>query len=269
MTRRGALTPLTPIYNPLKRRGGIEVGTTPGTAPSPGFFGLLDGMLREFWAEDPLWTNPGEGNLVTGWRDNGSIALDLVVVADAGAANSDKPIYVGSLIGGKPGVEFRASAPSTGAGLEAGILVNAPHSVVVVARIDNLGGGWFPYMVDSTAGGRAIIGIGAVSATTKWSGYHNVQLFCEAGAWDTANHLFVLVVKANDTRLYIDGTQIASDLSGAADTTTGFIVGSGRLSALGTRLNGAIGYAAQYGGDITADADYAAWNAEIQTYYGI
>ncbi len=33
MTRRGALTPLTPIWNPLKRRGGIEVGSTPGTTP--------------------------------------------------------------------------------------------------------------------------------------------------------------------------------------------------------------------------------------------
>lgn len=36
MTRPARMTPLTPIFNPKKQRGGIDVGSTPGTPPTPG-----------------------------------------------------------------------------------------------------------------------------------------------------------------------------------------------------------------------------------------
>lgn len=234
-----------------------------GGATGPSFFGHYT-MYREFCAEDPNWTDPGDGNVLTSVRDNGTAAEDLSVTGSA-----TKPTYHDSLIGGQPGFDFAAtsSTGSDGGTLHTGIgTIAADFTVVAVGRFDNES--WFQHLIDSDGASseqRCVIGHGAAYT---WRGYNQSALSVDVGAADAADHVFVLHVSTDDLRLYVDGTLVGTDSSGTAQPVQGFTIG-GDWEQNSELLNGACSYAAMYEGDLTAATGYADWLQEIKDHYGI
>jgi hypothetical protein len=244
--------------------GTVEVSYDPFAMTFP-FFAQI-AMLREFWAEDPDWTSPGDGNVIASLHDAGSLAQDLAYAAMGGSPV--QPVYVNSLIGGRPGFDFRATSDLNGGRLHTtGGSSGTTFSIIVVGRLDELLTS-FPYFTDASAvsaGNRAIIG-GASGGT--WRAYNVATGFVSGGTKDTDVHVFVAVFKNNDIRFYIDGALIGSDTSVTIGSAPGFSLG-GNVQGNGSALDGAIGYATMYSGDITAHADYSDWLQRIKDHYSI
>jgi hypothetical protein len=240
-----------------------------GAAGPTGWFGAFS-MYREMWAEDPDWTNPGDGNDLTTTRDNGSAAKDWTAYGDT---SGHIPHYVTSLIGGQPGFDFLATSNTSGgyllsvnpdAGMTSGI-----RTTVIVGRIDTQYS-TYAYLVDSRGVGntnRSIIGTGANAAST-WGCYANSGLFVDDSSVDSNDHLFVAVFKTNDTRFYMDDTLIGTDSSGTYVMHDNVIIGRNNVAGGGS-LNGAISYYAEFDGDLTAESGYSDWIDEIIAHYGI
>lgn len=226
-----------------------------------GFFGRLP-MYREFWAEDPGWSNPGDGNVVVTMRDNGTAANN------AGKTGVVDPVYRSSTINGRPGIDFQATAESIGGRLAASSGTSgAVYSVVAVAEFDRLFSA-ASYVTDSSSGtgNRAIIG-GLVSGS-KWRAYHSATAFVEPSGYNTDPHLFVAVFKTDDIRLYVDGSLVGTDNSGTVIGVPGLSIGGDRTGS-NQFLDGRVCYVAQYNGDITTHAEYAAYHAAIMSHYAI
>ena len=96
---------------------------------SPGVFDPLADVpwTSAWWAEDPNWTDPGDGNPVPQW-DAGVGTHDLVEAASA----SQPPTYRAAVtqMGGQPAIDF-----ATGDWMEAtGLAQSQPNTIVFVFR---------------------------------------------------------------------------------------------------------------------------------------
>jgi len=100
-----------------------------------GPFSPLDLPWSEvLWAEDPAWTNPGDGNPVSSWRNAGSIGS----AGDATGSGATRPIYRAAYanLNNKPAVEF----DGTGLRLITGTLdIAQPCTHVLIGWTDNFG----------------------------------------------------------------------------------------------------------------------------------
>lgn len=246
---------------------GARLLMTGSSAPAlPFFFGGI-GMDREFWAEDPDWAdNPGDGNNVSVLRDNGSLAENLTASSRNGGA---LPVLQSSLINGLPGIDFGATSNTVGGFLSTNNGTSSSTlTVFCVARIDLFNASHpAPYIMDAR-NASVFAAIGGLNAAGTWTTYHTAGLNLNAGTRDTSDHLFVLVIKTNDYRFYVDGTLIGSDLSGTAVAAAGICLGADRATTA-SLLNGAISYAGHYHGDLTAHADYSEWETSAMSYYGL
>jgi hypothetical protein len=240
-----------------------------GGGGDTGFFGAFS-MLREFWAEDPDWTNPGDGGAVDGtptWRDNGTIGEDLTATTRSGGSF---PIYRASFVNGHPAIEFISASDGSGGCLHTGASAGSPSGTftkVVVGRIDLLTSGRFPYLTDGRTG-TVFAAFGGHSSANTWTIYNTATLNSNNGTWDTDWHIFVGLFKTNDLHLYVDNVDVASDTSGTVSLPTGFTLGADR-ALTASFLDGAIAYAAEFDGDLTAESGYSDWIDEIMAHYGL
>lgn len=229
-------------------------------AAGPSFFGNYS-MLREFWAEDPDWSNPGDGNAMTTWRDAGTLDDDLSATTNGGG---NAPKYVASGINGKPSISFDATAENVGGCLfTAAGRVDPPFSVVVVglARTTPTAAEYFTDSDDRHTN-RAVVGL----LSSTWRGGNSFAL--DAGTSDTVAHVFTLTVASNDLELFVDGVSVGTDTSGTAVKFNGLTVGANNVQ-INQFLDGLIPYVAVFDGDIVSQTGYSDWLAEIIDYYGI
>ena len=232
-----------------------------GAAAAEGFFDTI-GMAREFWAEDPSWTNPGDGSDMVTWRDNGSIGSDVTAAIEVGGT---LPTFVDSGVNSLPSVNLNNSSESNGGYLSTttGTTSSAAFTIVAVANLPSAA--WQNRLItSSTSGSFLSLGTRGVS----WYTWHNGELSLETGTTATGDHLFVWRCADNDLELFIDGASIGTDTSGSVGDTTGFIIGC-RQDFVEEFWNGPVAYVAQYDGDLTAHADYADYTTAITDYYGI
>lgn len=236
----------------------------------PSFFGAYS-MYREISPEDPNWTNPGDATNLTTVRDNGTAATDFTAYGDSAGVT---PQYVeSSAINSKPAFHFRASSNAVGGHLLSAIPGATPgglRTVVIVGKIDTPLGtyGYFcdTHPVISTTW-RRIVGFGAQAAST-FGMYSNGSSFVNAGAVDTSPHVWVAVFENNNHRLYKDGTLAGTDATSSSQPQPNSIIGRSQDAGVGS-INGLIAYYAEFDGDLTAEAGYADWVADLMDYYGI
>lgn len=82
------------------------LGGVPAVAGGGGGFDPLSiTWAHAWWAEDPGWTNPGDGNAVSSWRNDGSQATA------ATSSGTNRPTFRSSYanLNSKPAVEFDGS----------------------------------------------------------------------------------------------------------------------------------------------------------------
>lgn len=214
-------------------------------------------MLNEFWAEDPSWSDPGDGNTVASWRDNGTRATDATQSTEA-----DKPVYrsAATNLNSKPAIDFVSSdllQTSTSTA------TSGTYSVGVVWAADSVSG--TRYAVDGT-GVNNRNSIGHTSGPV-FRNFFGVTVDDSSTA-PSANTAYCSISVVDD------GTQ-SHRLNGAVDYTGTVNVDDNRGLSFGgshsssNHIDGQIGYAFVYSGDITAASGFADWEQAILDHYGI
>ena len=222
------------------------------------FFGSLS-MYREFWAEDPDWTNPGDGNNIVTARCNGSLGIAAVQQGSSTAVT-----YQASGINSKPCFEFHDGRCLFASGGS----IAGSVSVVAVAQVDDATSRQ-NYIVSHGGSSSQYRMIDAPSAT-DWRAFDAPNLNVTGGTRDTNPHLFVAEFEADNARLWVDDTLIGTDSSGAITiAATTFQIGGPNGGNTLYVLNGRIPYAAVYAGAITQEAGYQDFVDALMSYYAL
>ncbi len=222
------------------------------TVDSGGFDPLSIEWFTAFWASDPDWTNPGDGNPVGTWRDAGTKAQD------ATAASTERPTFRAShaSFNNQPIVEFDGVDDDLSTG-SWGTSLSQPNEVFVVGR----------YRTTASSGS---IADGTLSSSTR----HNLTVnsigpkwqlragtLLNGGTADTAIHLFDAVFNGGSSSLDIDGSNILSGDAGS-NALNGVRLGDTYNDGLASEVD--IAFYGVFDGTLSAQqrADLLAWSQD-------
>jgi hypothetical protein len=209
-----------------------------------------------YWAEDPAWTHPGDGLLVTNWRDGGSAAAPL---AQANAAQ--RPTYRASVPGlnDKPGVRFVA-ASNQFLITSAAVGGPQPNSVVIVATLDAAAGGVNAVMV--LAGDVYVF---VQSSTTQICGFSYGPGPFGPPAAGTGIKAVRFLNNGPASAVTVNGVAALS-AAGSGTFTATRVVGN---DASGQPVDMTAAFIGLYAGDVTADPEWPAFQAWALAHYGV
>lgn len=219
-----------------------------------GFDPLTIGWHSAYWAEDPAWANPGDGNQVTSWAD--ASGHSRTVTQGTGI---NRPLYRASVaaLNGKPAVDFDGvndylASPS------AFTATTGDLTKVIVLQMR------------STAANQHFFSWGGTGSRTdffiyadgSWGLYSLGTAVFNGGTPNTSAHLLIGTF-ATAAKLEIDGATIATG-SGTSSLSTHTL---GAYAGGSNNANCHIAFAGLYNGVLTAGekADLLAWS---QSHYG-
>jgi hypothetical protein len=245
--------------NDLKLFGHISGASTQlGSLVPPTFSPFDVGWTEAYWADDPDWSNPGDGNSVSSWRSGGSGAR-----AVENGTGANQPIFRSSVLAlnNHAAVDFDGSNDNL---YTSTFTLDVPHNLVVVGMIDSVPGE--RYVVSYVANDN---GLFVRSATGTWSMY--TLGYINGGAY-TIGAGAALRVRSSDTvldnEIVTNGT--SSGLTGNSYSNT-----NDGLSLGGARANGGfcgdchIAFVGYYEGDVTADVKWSELVSWVSSYYGL
>lgn len=214
-----------------------------------------------WWADDPLWSNPGDGNLVSTWRDLSGNLRSL----DQGTAGQ-RPIYRSSVSGlnNRGGIEFDGSDDYLQSTTWS---VTQPLTIIAVGYQTSTadGNGWFT--LREIINGIFLIGRAGASNVWRLNAGSSID---SVGAPDTSKHLLRGYCNTTASVLALDETTIASGNIGTNAGTFYAVAAAQTASATPTNPTpGTFGFFGVYGGDITADGQWSTFKSQLGTYYGI
>lgn len=210
--------------------------------------------LHAVWAEDPSWTNPGNGNPVDSWRNQSG-------GGDPANTGTNRPTFRSSTaaFNNRATVEF-ASASSQYLDFNIADQAQSFKLLLVCSAATGAAQRFLGRGAAATAQGLG------VTAGNAYSLHYGANL---NGSTSDANpHVLRATVNGASSQLWKDGSSI---LSGSASTGNQqrFLLGAGYDgSAFGNYLNGHIAFAAIYSG-ATSDTDLATLETALKSHYGI
>lgn len=206
----------------------------------------------QYWTDDPSWTNPGDGNPVSTWRDM------TVNGRDASQSLTVRPTFRSSwaALNNRPGIQFDGNNDRLNT---TSFSVNQAFSIAIICS------DW----VASGTGARLVCsgtGIQTWAATGPNSAYAYAGTISAGVSQDTSPHLWVF---------YFNGASSAIEKDGSSTTVN---TGTGNLSSgltLGARgdgiLNGAVvmAYVSLHSGDVRSQSNWSSFKSWAATTYGI
>jgi hypothetical protein len=210
-----------------------------------------------FWAGDPAWSNPGDGNAVTTWRDGSGNGRDL------GGSGATRPLFRASVaaLNNRPavqgdGVDDLLSVTFTS--------VPQPYSLVVVA---SMAGGTFPAAV---GGGAATNGSDMVLVYRSTSGYF--KMFAGSAdvgptSGDANPHAFRAHFNGASSALAV-GSSVTSGSPGTRAIARLNVCGT-PYTAANVKSSGHVAFVGLVAGDVTAASNWAALSAWIAAHYAV
>lgn len=211
-----------------------------------------------FWADDPSWSNPGDGNAVSTWRNagsNGTAAVQAVALL--------QPTFraAGTGLNGHAGVQGDGTADTLATA--AFTSIPQPYSIVAVGSISSAAAA-AKFLYDSISGANEAA-FYVATAGTKFSCYAGVGFDTDVGV-DTNVHMSRVYWNGASSAMAVDETSKAGNAGASA--ITGITIGSAAGGAAGFNA-GTIGLLILYPGQITADASWAAFKVWCAAYYGL
>ncbi len=208
-----------------------------------------------YWAEDPDWTNPGDGNAVTSWRDGSGNGRTLTPPGTG-------PIYTASTSGmnNRPALTY-SSAVNRRLTSASFTTLAQTFSLVQICRYNSTGA----HRTFDNSG----IGTGRVIAATSGGGAYlvfNGSVITPAPpAPGTARELDVFKFAGASSWVEANGTRSSTFNPGTAGLG-GIGIGSDGASA---HFTGDIAFVGVYAGDVTADAKWADFETWCSDLYSI
>lgn len=209
-----------------------------------------------YWASDPSWTNPGNGNEVTSWRDYSGNGFTLTRPAASG------PTYQSAVteLNNQPGLLFNGTSNALSVGSNTG--TTQPNSIVVIVRADSTAANKQRWVDNQTGvGGRQLIE----------GAYTDGKVLLYANSLASSNltattGAFFMTALFNGASSWVErsGTRSTSISPGAAN-----LGGLQVANASGIFASGVVAFVGIYQGDITANGNWSAFKAGATATYGV
>lgn len=220
---------------------------TPAMEPPPNPLTTV-AWTAAYWAGDPAWATPGDGNPVGSWRDAaGGHPLT--------AAGTARPTFRAAVpnLNGQPGVEFDGTTDVMTAAIGA---IIQPYTLVLIAEVLPININNTPCVLDSMGTGRAALFINGGGGS--WTFFPNGPAMgngsAGAGRW-------AFRILANNATSELNRNMIS--VKASIGTTTGFEgLTLGNAFNLLNPANLSVGFMGVYEGDLTTDP---AWPTLIST----
>lgn len=217
-----------------------------------------------FWADDSSWSNPGDGNSVSSWRDYSGNGRDL-----SQATGSQQPKFRATVaaLNGRAGVEFDGSDDRMLT--SSWTATSQPTSMILVCELVTVpvgSTGWYAMIGNVSSGFNSLV-VFDYSGTKKWTlrggSPGEVGPIASTGA-------LVMRGKMNGTSsVYtVNGTSYSSGSNVGSDTSNGVTLG-GYYGAGSFYVNVRIGFAGIYVGDITSHANWNDFKTWVSDFYGL
>lgn len=196
-----------------------------------------------YWAGDPSWSNPGDGNAVSSWRDGTGNGYTL-----AQGTGGAQPTFRASVtnLNGQPGVDLDGGdwmSVATPA-------FTQPLSLVVVVDMVSVTG--TPVIVDAGSVGRAALFANA--PTNVWAWYLGTAAVTTTYAATTGAHA-IRAVANNASSSITQNMRTTTGTLGSATGFTGITLGA-LIGGASNRATMRVGFAGWYSGDVTAHAGW-------------
>lgn len=212
------------------------------------------------WAADPDWSNPGDGNAVSSWR-NKSGGGD-----PAQATGANQPIWRAavSVLGGRSAVQFDGSNDV----LDFDIAnISQPFKLLAVFASTSGADG----VAGRSLGIGDSLGFGGLleNAANKWGvQVGGTAVVAPTATVDTNPHVMRATVNGASSQLWLDGTSLATGTVGL-DACARFTLGAGSTAAasFASFFKGYLAFAAIYASSV-ADADLLALERAFGSYHG-
>ena len=215
------------------------------------------GWKAAFWADDPLWTNPGNGGAVSTWRDGGTAGSYTVTQA----SGTKQPTFRTGVtnLNGQSAVEFDGTSDNLQVATPT---VAQPYTIIGVLDVVSATG--TPIFSDAVGAGRAALFINAGASWAIYTG--GAAALSSASAPTTGRHVLRGLFDYMGSAIVNEATT----KSGALSNSTGFTGIS-----LGAGTSGSANYASMrlgfwglYLGDITRDPNWQNLRRILFNLYG-
>lgn len=213
-----------------------------------------------YWADDPLWTDPGDGNAVSSWRDGSGNSRDATQ-----ATGANQPLFRSAvpLLNNRGAIDFDGSNDILQSA--AFTLVNDPITLICIGKRDGAGGGTYERMIEVRSASFY------TSLLMRPGGNWGVYASAEIGntPYDTtAGHaLRGYFTGGANSEITVDGVSTTGTL-GTGGASQFFIGGETALTAA-SYGNIHVAFAALYAGDVTASPEWGRFVAWVSSYYGM
>lgn len=229
-----------------------------GGVTSSDFDPLSIAWHSAYWASDPSWSNPGNGNNVTSWRDGSGNGRN--VTTGSGTA----PVYRSSVasFNNRPAVQFNAGDLRYTFSAN----VSQPVTKVIVARPAAVP--VTQHIFSSTAATKrgSDLSIDSFAGGNKYSMFGgSAQL--QPGTPDVATHLWFAYFDGASSTFTLDGTVIGSGTNVGTQQTDSHDLGAFNSSPASNGFAGHIAFAGFIARALTTQekSDLLAWS---RSFYG-
>jgi len=210
--------------------------------------------LAVVWADDPNWTNPGNGNPVASWRNGGILGTDFT-------ESTNKPTFVSSVaaINNKAAL-LGSNGGNTKLHADGFISRSSAHSFVFIGSMP--GSIQSHLMHQHTPGSRSFYRQGGSHEFTMYAGGNNPVV-----PGDDDIHLFVLYWDEGNSVLEVDGVSY-----GPANPGSGGLCSDITLMATSDGSQATDGHLALFmmtHGDIKVDTRYPDFKQWVRDFYGL
>lgn len=217
--------------------------------------------VAAFWAGDPAWSNPGNGNAVSSWRDYSGQGRDITQ-----STPGFRPIYQASVAGlnSQPAVAFDITDDNLGSSAFTATGTTA-HTLLMVLRLGSTVSGTQVFFAPPS--GAFLSFYGYLGTWTGFTTATSGSPFSASGIAANTSYAVRLHIKSGTDKWSVNGTQSdnnGGDLVPNALTTVG-LGGVGGASGAGA----SIAYAALIDADATADANWSTFVSWVSTTYGL
>lgn len=205
---------------------------------------------KAFWASDPSWSNPGNGNGVSSWRNGGSIAGDATQ-----ATGSKQPTYAAAAthLNNRPAVDFDGVDDHLDVATFADITLGT--ELVVIARATAAASN---NLVSGTVSGKRRNLL--TNASSQWAIFAGTAV--AGGTADTNGHFLHAIFTGSPaaSTLAVDGSTVASGNAGSEAVNS---IRLGANLALTVYLAGLIAFVGFGSLTVGERADLLAWSRDF------
>jgi hypothetical protein len=208
------------------------------------------------WADDPAWTNPGNGNTVTTWRNAGSVAGDFT--------NVSSPVFRASVaaFNGHAAVELVSGWMQTSA-----FVLAEPFTIVWIGKRLGAAGGGYERMVELSNENSPFLCLTmngpSGSGTLKWALVGGGSFVLNSTiSYDTNPHAIRGIFNAASSSIEVDSVATNGTLGGISSTA------AMRLGS-NTNANQQMAFVGLYPGNLTTHAQWPAFRAWVASNYNL